>query len=68
MNYHNPYIVIDNYIRLVMLTMTRKRGRPLGGKNPDPVREYWRNIQRAYRETKKQADRLPLIKKKRGKR
>jgi hypothetical protein len=34
--------------------MPKKNGRPVGGKNPPVIREYWRNMQKIHRELKKQ--------------
>lgn len=44
----------------------KRRGRPIGGKAPLSVREYWRNAQSVHRSLKK-VEKKVLPKNKRGK-
>jgi hypothetical protein len=35
------------------MSQKKRRGRPTGGKHPEPIRLYWRTMQRSSRAAKK---------------
>jgi hypothetical protein len=37
-----------------MTQKKRQRGRPIGGKQPEVIRQYWRTMQQASRQMRKQ--------------
>jgi hypothetical protein len=38
----------------LMTQKKRQRGRPIGGKQPEVIRQYWRTMQQASRQMRKQ--------------